>query len=217
MHTNATWTILNNKCHFQFTDKTTKSWNTVIDLMFSSEHMRSDKTNTQSAWVNSHHNLWAENNWAWSWFKAIKTVCRIIWALLNTAWCYPSFHTVSSSLHLLQCRLAEGFVSQLQLVSEPAQIAFGFGLDDAQLRVDVLVLICCIFLVLKPYLASQLKRIAVISVSLWQRKHTLWAAWSSSFRELISCFRYWTSDSFTLNITWNRWRGNLQNGWRRKC
>lgn len=70
--------------------------------------------------------------------------------LLNTACSYPSFHTISSLLHLLQCWLAMGFVSQLQLVPEPAQIAFGFGLEDAQLCVDVLVLICCIFLVLKP-------------------------------------------------------------------
>uniref|UniRef100_A0A0E9VW03 Uncharacterized protein n=1 Tax=Anguilla anguilla TaxID=7936 RepID=A0A0E9VW03_ANGAN len=30
---------------------------------------------------------------------------------------------------------------------------------------------------------------------------SLWAAWSSLFRELISCFRYCTSDSLTRSIT----------------
>lgn len=45
---------------------------------------------------------------------------------------------------------------------------------------------------------------------------TLWAAWSSSFRELISCFRYWTSDSFTLSITYKendrlRWKDDAEN------
>lgn len=58
------------------------------------------------------------------------------------------FCTVSSSLHLFQRRLPKCLVSQLQLVSEPAQIPFCFGPDDAQLGVNVLVLIRCIFLVL---------------------------------------------------------------------
>lgn len=57
--------------------------------------------------------------------------------------------TVSSSLHLLQRRLPQSLVGQLQLVSEPAQVPLGFGLDDTQLCVDVLVLICCILFVLK--------------------------------------------------------------------
>ena len=41
---------------------------------------------------------------------------------------------------------------------------------------------------------------------------TLWADWSSSFKELISCFRYWTSDSFTLSITWRTrtWKMRLK-------
>lgn len=69
--------------------------------------------------------------------------------LFSRAWCYSYFRTISSSLHLLQCWLAEGFVGQLQLVSKPALITLCFGLDNTQLRVDVLVLICCIFLVLK--------------------------------------------------------------------
>lgn len=59
--------------------------------------------------------------------------------------------TVSSSLHLLQRRLPQSLVGQLQLVSEPAQVPLRFGLDDTQLCVDVLVLICCILFVLKTH------------------------------------------------------------------
>lgn len=66
--------------------------------------------------------------------------------------------TVSSSLHLLQRRLPQSLVGQLQLVSEPAQVPLCFGLDDTQLCVDVLVLICCIFFVLKTQcLAVEIK------------------------------------------------------------
>lgn len=61
----------------------------------------------------------------------------------------PLVRTVSPPLHLFQRRLSQRLVGELQLVSEPAQVPLGFGLHDAQLRVDVLVLICCIFLVLK--------------------------------------------------------------------
>lgn len=68
------------------------------------------------------------------------------------------FRTVSSSLHLLQRRLPQSLVGQLQLVSEPAQVPLCFGLDDTQLCVDVLVLICCIFFVLKTQcLAVEIK------------------------------------------------------------
>lgn len=54
-------------------------------------------------------------------------------------------------------------MSQLQLVSEPAQVPLCFGLDNAQLRVDVLVLICCIFLVLETHcFAVQTKAFHVV-------------------------------------------------------
>lgn len=76
-------------------------------------------------------------------------ICQIILVFFSRAWCYFSFHTVSSSLHLLQCWLAKGFMGQLQLVPKSAQITLCFGFDNAQLRVNVLVLIRCIFLVLK--------------------------------------------------------------------
>lgn len=57
--------------------------------------------------------------------------------------------TVAASVGVVRGRVAQRLVGQLQLVSEPAHVALRLGLDDAQLGVDVLVFVCCIFLVLK--------------------------------------------------------------------
>ena len=57
--------------------------------------------------------------------------------------------TVSAPLHLLQRGPAQGLVGQLQLVPQAPQVPLRLGLDDAQLRVDVLVLVRGVLLILQ--------------------------------------------------------------------
>lgn len=62
--------------------------------------------------------------------------------------CSGEGRTVTAALHVLQRGVTQCIMGLLQLLTQSAQIPLRFGPYDAQLRVDVLVFIGCIFFIL---------------------------------------------------------------------